>query len=377
MSKDDRKRTFKENLTERNEEARTVRKIVAIILFSLILIVVIGGFSGYTYIKNALEPVDIENKEKIEIEVPLGSSTSQIANILEENKVIKDARVFRFYIKFKNKGDFQAGTYTFSQANSLEEITEILKSGMVMEEALYTITIPEGKSIEQIATIFEKNLSFTKDEFEEKVKDKDYIKSLIEKYPNLLTDEILDEEIRTPLEGYLFGATYSFYVTDPTIEDVVEQMLDKTNEVMQKYYNGIADKDLTVHEALTFASVVENEAKTEEQRIKIAGVFYNRIEEGMKLQTDPTVQYAQGEHKERLYYKDLEIESPYNTYYIEGLPIGPISNFAENALAAVVEPEDSDDLYFLHDFDGNIHYSETNDEHNKKKEKYRSDKDKE
>ncbi len=88
MSKEDRKSKFKENLTARNEEARTVRKIVAIILFSLILIVIIGGISGYTYIKNSLQPVDPENKEKIELEIPLGSSTSDIANLLEENDII-------------------------------------------------------------------------------------------------------------------------------------------------------------------------------------------------------------------------------------------------------------------------------------------------
>lgn len=373
MSKENRKEKFKENLTERNTEASTVRKIVSIILFSLILIVIIGGVSGYTYIKNALKPVDEDNKEKIEIEIPLGSSTSQIANILEENNVIKDARVFRFYIKFKNKSDFQAGTYTFSQANTLDEITEILKSGKVMEEAIHTITIPEGKTIEQIASIYEKQLSFTKEEFIEKTEDEEYIKELMNQYPSLLTDEILDEDIKSPLEGYLFAATYSFYVNEPTIEEVINQMLKKSVDIMQEYEKGILEKDMTIHEAFTFASIVENEAKTEEQRVKIAGVFYNRIEEGMKLQTDPTVQYARGEHKERLTYKDLEVKSPYNTYYIEGLPIGPISNFAENALAAVVSPDDSDYLYFLHDFEGEIHYSKTNDEHNEKKQKYRSD----
>lgn len=373
MSKEDRKSKFKENLTARNEEARTVRKIVAIILFSLILIVIIGGVSGYTYIKNSLQPVDPENKEKIELEIPLGSSTSDIANLLEENDIIKDARVFRFYIKFKNQGDFQAGSYTFSQANTLDEIIEMLQSGTLLAEAVHTITIPEGKTIEEMAAIFDSQLSFTEEEFLDKVTDEEYIESLIAAYPTLLAKEILHEDIRMPLEGYLFGATYSFYENDPSIDSVVEQMLNKTVEVIQPYHQAILEKDWTIHEALTFASLVENEAKTEEQRIKIAGVFYNRLEQGMKLQTDPTVLYALGEHKDRVLYADLEIESPYNTYYIEGLPIGPISNFAENALQAVLTPEESDYLYFLHDFDGNIHYAKTNDEHNKLREQYRSD----
>lgn len=373
MSKGDRKSKFKENLTARNEEARTVRKIVAIILFSLILIVIIGGISGYTYIKSSLQPVDPDNKEKIEIEIPLGSSTSDIANLLEENDIIKDSRVFRFYIKFKNQGDFQAGSYTFSQANTLDEIIEMLKSGKLLAEAVHTITIPEGKTIEEIAAIFDSQLSFTEEDFLDMVTDLDYIESLIEAYPTLLTNDILHEDIQMPLEGYLFGATYSFYENDPSIETVVEHMLNKTVEVIQPHHEAILEKDLTIHEALTFASLIENEAKTAEQRIKIAGVFYNRLDEGMKLQTDPTVLYALGEHKDRVLYADLEIESPYNTYYIEGLPIGPISNFAENALEAVLTPEESDYLYFLHDFNGNIHYSTTNEEHNKLREQYRSD----
>lgn len=373
MSKGDRKSKFKENLTARNEEARTVRKIVAIILFSLILIVIIGGISGYTYIKSSLQPVDPDNKEKIEIEIPLGSSTSDIANLLEENDIIKDSRVFRFYIKFKNQGDFQAGSYTFSQANTLDEIIEMLQSGKLLAEAVHTITIPEGKTIEEIAAIFDSQLSFTEEDFLDMVTDLDYIESLIEAYPTLLTNDILHEDIQMPLEGYLFGATYSFYENDPSIETVVEHMLNKTVEVIQPHHEAILEKDLTIHEALTFASLIENEAKTAEQRIKIAGVFYNRLDEGMKLQTDPTVLYALGEHKDRVLYADLEIESPYNTYYIEGLPIGPISNFAENALEAVLTPEESDYLYFLHDFNGNIHYSTTNEEHNKLREQYRSD----
>lgn len=376
MSKDDRKDAFKENLAAHNEEAGTVRKIVAIILFSLILIIIIGGFSGYTYVKNALKPVDADNEEQIEVEIPLGSSTSDIGNLLEDQNIIKDARVFRFYMKFKNQSDFQAGTYTFSQANTLDDIIEKLKSGKVMAEAVHTITIPEGKTIEQIAAIYEKQLSFTEKEFLNKVNDEKYIEELIEEYPSLLTDEILSDDIRTPLEGYLFGSTYSFYEEDPSIESVIEEMLHKTMEIVQTYHEGIKQKELSIHEALSFASVIENEAQTEEQRIKIAGLFYNRMDENMKLQTDPTVLYALGEHKDRVLYEDLEVESPYNTYYIEGLPIGPISNFAENALQAVVEPEESEFLYFLHDFDGNIHFAKTNEEHNQLKEQYRNNEEK-
>src|SRR5690625_263350 len=373
MSKEKKKNTFRKNAIARNRNTKTVRKIVSIVIILLIAIFVCVGFFGYQYIKSALGPVDPESEENISVSIPLGSSTSSIGKILEEEDIIKDARVFRFYTKFKNESDFQAGDYTFSQSLTLDEIIGQLKSGKVEADAVYTVTIPEGKNIDQIADIYAHKLPLEKEEFLEKVNDEAYIEQLIEQYPTLLSEDILDEEIRTPLEGYLFAATYSFYEKQPSIEMVVEEMLDKTAAVVDQYRPGIEDKSLSIHEAVTFASLLENEARTAEQREKIAGVFYNRIEEDMMLQTDPTVLYALGEHKDRVLYEDLEIESPYNTYVNKDLPIGPISNFSENALAATVEPEESDYLYFLHDGEGNIHYAETYEEHQKLKDQYITD----
>lgn len=370
MSKKNGKNTYRNNMINRSNEARTVRKIVSIVIISLILIIAVGGFSGYMYIKSALEPVDPTNKENVEITIPMGSSTSSIASILEENGIIKDARVFRFYIQFKNQADFQAGEYLFNQTQSLDEIIESLKSGIIMADPMYTITIPEGKTIDEMAEIYADHLHFSKDDFLDKTNDMEYIEQLIENYPSILTEEILDPEIRTPLEGYLFAATYQFYENEPSVELVIENMLEKTMSVVVPFLDDIEAKDFSIHEALTFASLLENEARTEEQRKQISGVFYNRLEIGMKLQTDPTVLYALGGHKDRVLYEDLEIESPYNTYFINDLPIGPISNFAENALAAVFEPEESDYIYFLHDKEGDIHYSVTYDEHLAFKEQY-------
>ncbi len=370
MSRKKERNTYRNNIINRGNEARTVRKIVSIIIIALILIIAVGGFSGYMYIKSALEPVDPTNKENIEITIPMGSSTSSIASILEENGIIKDARIFRFYIKFKNQADFQAGEYIFNQTQSLDEIIESLKSGIIMAEPMYTVTIPEGKTIQQIAEIYATHLPFTEDEFLDKANDMDYIEQLIEQYPTVLSEKILDPEINTPLEGYLFAATYQFFDKDPAVELVIESMLEKTMSIVVPFLDDIEAKEFTVHEALTFASLLENEARTEEQRKKISGVFYNRLEKGMKLQTDPTVLYALGGHKDRVLYKDLEVESPYNTYFVNDLPIGPISNFATNALEAVFQPEESDFIYFLHDSEGNIHYSETYDEHLALKEKH-------
>ncbi|MEJ8766610.1 endolytic transglycosylase MltG [Oceanobacillus sp. HCA-5259] len=367
MSKGKFTKRFKENRNARGEEARTVRKIVSIVLLVLIIILVISGLVGYFYVKSALEPVEADSEEKVEVEIPIGSTSSTIATILEENGIIKNGLIFRFYIKLKNESDFQAGVYTFSPAMSMDEIIESLKNGKIVLETAHRVTIPEGLTIEQIAEIYADQFSFTSEEFLEKVNDEKYIKQLIKDYPLILTDDILNEEIRYPLEGYLFAITYDFYEEDPSIETIVEMMLDQTQAVVSQHFEEIEELDLTMHEAITFASIIEKETGHIDQRNEIAGVFYNRLEAGMPLQTDPTVLYAQGEHKDRVLYEDLEIESPYNTYYVEGLPVGPISNFAESSLEAVLNPVESDYYYFLHDHEGNIHYAETLEEHNQNK----------
>src|SRR5690625_2058982 len=199
MSKKREKNTINKNIVNRSNEARTVRKVDTIIIISLILIITIGSYSVCLYIKSALEPVTPTNNENIELTVPMGSSTSSIASILEEKGIIKDARVFRFYIKFKNQADFQAGDYMFNQTQSLDEIIESLKSGKIMAEPMYTITIPEGKTIEEMAEIYASHLPFEEEDFIKKANDVEYIDELIEDYPSILTEEILDSEIRTPL----------------------------------------------------------------------------------------------------------------------------------------------------------------------------------
>lgn len=364
------KKLFKENRKARGEEASTVRKIVFVIIALFLIIFSVGAIAGFSYVKSALEPMDENSEEKIEVEIPIGSSTSTIAKILEENGIIKNGLIFRFYVKFNNESEFQAGEYTFTPSMTPDEIIESLKSGKFVLEPENRVTIPEGLTVEQIAEIFANHFSFTAEEFLEKVNDEEYIRELIEKYPLILSEDILHEDIRTPLEGYLFAITYDFYEEDPTIETIVEMMLDQTEQVVSRYLEDIEEQGLTIHETLTFASIVEKETGSVDQRNDIAGVFYNRLEEGMPLQTDPTVLYALGEHKDRVLYEDLEVESPYNTYYVEGLPIGPISNFGESSLDAVLNPTETDYLYFLHDPEGNIHFAKTLEEHNENIEEY-------
>lgn len=349
---------------ERCKEASTVRKIVVVILLILTILIIVGVIAGYLYIKNGLEPVDPTDETEQTITIPLGSSTSQIANILDEEGIIANALIYRFYVKFNNAAEFQAGDYSLSPSMTLKEITEHLQTGVLMEEAVISVTIPEGKTLEEIAALYEKHANIDANEFMEKMQDTDYIRSLIDTYPSILSDVILDEDIRYPLEGYLFAATYQFYEENPSIDTIVHEMLQKTEQVVLNYLPQIEElENYSIHDVLTLASLVEKEARTEEDRKRIAGVFFNRLDQNMILQTDPTVLYALGEHKDRVLYEDLEVDSPYNTYEVKGLTPGPISNFGESSLQSVIEPENTDYLFFVAAPDGSVYYSETYEEH--------------
>lgn len=369
----DTKREKEEALTE-IEDAKVVRKIVFIIITSIILILLIGGISSYLYISSALKPVDPKSDEQIEVEIPLGSSSSEIAQILEQNGIIKDERIFRFYIKFKNFSGFQAGEYTLSPSLTLQAIVEELQSGKIIDEPTYTVTIPEGKTVEQIAEIFAKQFNFSKEQFLTVVNDENYINNLIEMYPNILTDDILNANIQVPLEGYLFPITYDFYEEDPSIESIIEMMVDQTDKVFSEYNEVLSEQEFTVHEILTLASIVERESKFSEDRPKVAQVYMNRLEKNMKLQSDITAFYGI-DHKAVVTYEDIEVETPYNTYVIDGLPVGPIASPSIEAIEGVLIPEGKDFsyLYYFSRPNGETFYSNTLEEHGVIKEKYRQE----
>src|SRR5690625_1177929 len=198
----------KQNIEEIVNEAKTVRKIVFILLTALTVLFIVVIASGFFYIKSTIEPVDKNSTEDIEIEIPLGSSTSNIATILKENDLIKNERVFQFYVKFKNYSDFQAGEYVLNQSMTMDDIANNLQTGTVQEEPLFRVTIPEGRNIEQIAEITSKKLKFTEEDFIRAVTDKSFIEKMMEKYPSLITDEVLNDELYMALEGYLFAGTY-------------------------------------------------------------------------------------------------------------------------------------------------------------------------
>lgn len=372
--KEPKKNLIRDKMLEHHQEAKVVRKIVSIISILVLLLIVIIGGGGYLYIQSALKPVDPDSKKQKTVEIPIGSSVTGIGEKLEAKGIIKNAKVFKYYVKLKNEGGFMAGKYQLSPSMDVAEIVSRLKTGKVLAEASFKITVPEGKQLTEIAAIMAKATNQKEDDILTKLNDKEFIKMLMEKYPDILTNEILDTKIKYPLEGYLFPATYPFYKPNPSVEEMVTAMLDKTRSIVSSYSDQSEEKKLSVHKLLTMASLIEEEATEKADRKKISSVFYNRIEKGMKLQTDPTVLYAQGKHKERVVYKDLEVNSPYNTYKHTGLPPGPIASSGKMSIEAALEPEKTDFYYFLAAEDGSIYYSKTLEEHNQLKAKYISNK---
>jgi UPF0755 protein len=282
--------------------------------------------------------------------------------------MIKSAFIFKYYVKFENDKGFYAGTYQLSPAMNVPDIISRLQSGKV--DAAVTITIPEGTQLKEIAYIIAKSIHQPDAAVLKQLNDRGYIKTLIAKYPNLLSNEILSSKIIYPLEGYLFPATYPFYQQNPSVNEIVSAMLDKTNEVMAGYQDQIKQRKMTVHQLLTMSSLIEEEATKKADRTKIASVFYNRIKQGMPLQTDPTVLYAEGKHKAMVFYKDLDVNSPYNTYKNKGLPPGPISNAGKTSIDAALNPASTNYYYFLATSDGGVIFSKTLNEHNQEKAKY-------
>jgi UPF0755 protein len=362
-----KKDKVRQKLLEQQKEAKIARKIVFTIttIILVLAISVIGG--GYYYISSALKPANPESKLEKKVEIPIGSSVTGISQILEENGIIKNAKVFKYYVKFKNESGFMAGEYSLSPSMTIATIIDNLKTGLVNKEVALKITLPEGIQLQQIAEIIANKTNQKSADVFKTLNDKIFIDSLMKKYPTVLTEEIFAEEIKYPLEGYLYPATYSFYKENPTLEEVVSVMIEKTNEVLGQYWDEMEKQKYTPHKLLTMASLIEEEATEQVDRHKISSVFFNRIEVGMPLQTDPTVLYAKGKHKSRVLYEDLEVESPYNTYKVTGLPPSPIANAGAMSIEASLYPEETDYLYFLATSEGEVLFSKSLDEHNQKK----------
>lgn len=326
------------------------------VLFTFMLVLIIGGFLSFTYYKKSLEPISISDGESIEIDIPSGSSTQDIGEILENKQLIKNKWIFLFKVKtLDTKGSLKAGSYNLSQTMDLETIVDSLVKGGKSDNTL-SFTIPEGYELKDTANKLSEEGIVDYDKFIALTEDK---KSFEEEF-TFLKD--LDEGYS--LEGFLFPSTYEIY-DEHSEEDIVRRMLEGFEKIYKRdieEFLGRSDFDL--NELITLASIIEREAKLDDERATISGVFQNRLDVGMTLGSCATVQYILGERRTVLTNAETSIDSPFNTYINKGLPPAPIASPGEKSLLAAIDPEDTDFLYFtLTGADGSHTFTKTYDEH--------------
>ena len=355
----------------RKKETSIIKKIMKYFMIALLVIVLVGGFFTWNYIKGETQPVDTAQTELVSFEIEQGASVKEVSKALEEEGIIRNSKLFNFYLKFKNVSGFKSGLYHVSKSMTLDEIiAELSGQGKDKDQNATKVLIREGEQLTDIAKEVEKSTKYSAEDFMAKVQDEDFLRYLVQKFPKLLTQSYNGYQVKYVLEGYLYPATYDMN-DSKTLQMLITEMVAKTDEIMSKYYDKILASDYTLQEIMALASLIEKEGTKLEDRKKISSVFHNRIKENMKLQTDVSVQYALGEHKEALSLEDLEVDSPYNLYQNYGVGPGPYNSPSEDAIVAAMEPEKTDYLYFLADIKTKeIYYAKTYEEHLELKAKY-------
>ncbi|UPQ85375.1 endolytic transglycosylase MltG [Ignavigranum ruoffiae] len=362
----------KENENNLVKERLWTDRIVRWVIVSLLVITLSLILFGYFYIHNSLQAVNKKQDNPIEVTIPMGSGSADVAKILADNKIIKNADIFTYYLKFNNDQELQAGHYKFTQAMDADQVIATLQAGgePIFVDADTKLTVIEGMQLEEIAKMVGEQTAISQEEFLKKANDPAFIKQLQEKYPSFLEGLLDYEDLKYPLEGYIFPATYDYFA-GMSVDDLITDMVGSANLVYQSYVEDLVNTNLTYHEVLTLASIIEKEANTVEDRGLVSGVFYNRLAAEMPLESDITVLYALGEHKEFVSLKDIEVDSPYNLYQHTGLGPGPFNTPSRTSIEAAIYPTWNDYYYFVADLDtGDIYYSVTLEEHQALVEEY-------
>ena len=324
-----------------------------------------------------MKPVDASSKDYVTVQIPDGANVQEIGSTLEKSGLVKHGLIFSLYAKYYSHANLKSGYYNLKKSMSTDELIQELEKGGTPEAqapVLANLTIPEGYTLEQIAqTVGQLQGEFkeplTADAFLAKAQDETFISQLVAKYPNRLGSlPTKDSGVRYRLEGYLFPATYTIK-DGTTVESLIDEMVAAMDKAMSPYYATIKEKNLTVNELLSIASLVEKEGAKTEDRKKIAGVFYNRLNVGMPLQSNIAILYAQGKLGQKISLADdagidTTIDSPYNVYTHLGLMPGPVDSPSSDAIEASVNQTKSEYLYFVANVeDGKVYFATTKEEH--------------
>jgi len=373
------RRSRKESVKPIKKKKKSRLKGFFVTVLVLLILLGVGGFFGYRYVESALQPVDANSKQYVTVQIPEGANLQQIGDTLENSGLVKHGFIFSLYAKYKDYSDLKSGYYNLQKSMSTDDIIKELQKGgtpQPQEVALANLTIPEGYTLDQIAqTVGQLQGDFkeplTADAFLAKVQDETFISQLVAKYPTLLESLPTKESgVRYRLEGYLFPATYAIKEST-TIESLIDEMVAAMDKNLSGHYTAIKEKNLTVNELLTIASLVEKEGLKTDDRKLIAGVFYNRLNLGMPLQSNIAILYAEGKLGQNISLADdaaidTTINSPYNVYTNLGLMPGPVDSPSLDAIEASINQTKSDNLYFVANVqDGKVYFATTREEHDR------------
>ena len=373
------RRSRKESVKPIKKKKKSRLKGFFVTVFVLLVLLGVGGFFGYRYVESALQPVDANSKQYVTVQIPEGANLQQIGDTLENSGLVKHGFIFSLYAKYKDYSDLKSGYYNLQKSMSTDDIIQELQKGgtpQPQEVALANLTIPEGYTLDQIAqTVGQLQGEFkeplTADAFLAKVQDETFISQLVAKYPTLLGSLPTKESgVRYRLEGYLFPATYAIKEST-TVESLIDEMVAAMDQNLSGHYTAIKEKNLTVNELLTIASLVEKEGLKTDDRKLIAGVFYNRLNLGMPLQSNIAILYAEGKLGQNISLADdaaidTTINSPYNVYTNLGLMPGPVDSPSLDAIEASINQTKSDNLYFVANVqDGKVYFATTREEHDR------------
>jgi len=320
-------------------------------ILTLLLITSFVGIYGYLNYYSYTPP------NKVIVEIPRGRGLKEISRMLEHSGVVKSDKAFIIYVTFKGAQDnLQAGEYEFNRTDNLPSVIDKLVQGDVI---VRKFTIPEGLTVNEIASLLETEGVLPREEFIEQAGKTN------------LAKQLLGEDI-VSFEGYLFPETY-FYKKGITAEEIIGKMVLRFNTVWNSLKNQSSDIDLSDHEFVTLASIIEKETGDPDERNLISEVFHNRLGIGMRLESDPTVIYALGsKFNGNLTRDELKTESAYNTYVYSGLPPGPIANPGKESLQAALNPSKHNFLYFVSKGNGTHVFSKNYKDHLKAVKKYQN-----
>lgn len=326
-------------------------------IFIVLLIPTVISLYAYSSLKTFFfEAADSKNTAQIVIEVPSDGSFRGFCKDLEEKGIIKHWRVLDIISQVKGSDtQIQAGEYELSPSMTPQEIIAKLSSGDVLKRI---VTIKEGMDLWDIAKEYSAKNLLAEDEFLTLVKDR----SLLDRV-DIKADSF---------EGYLFPETYQYSGKLNTI-NAIWRMLEEFHKNWSSEYNDrLAELNFTIHEIITLASIIEKESGNSEEQPIIASVFYNRLKNGMRLESDPTLVYGNKTYGGVVTNKHKNTESPYNTYKNYGLPPGPICNPGKTAIKAALYPAETDYIFFVADGKGGHVFTKTLREHNEAVRAYRA-----